>query len=80
MDITLNGASEAFVEQLVQSGQYASPQDVVDGLVRERQRQEAKLAALRASIDEALAEDDMGEEEFFAAIGATIEDLKRIYP
>lgn len=80
MEITLNGASEAFVEQLVQSGQYASPQDVVDGLVRERQKQEVKLAALRTSIGGALAEDDMSEEEFSAAIDATLEDLKRTYP
>lgn len=80
VNITLNGASEAFVEQLVQSGQYASPQEVVDGLVQERQKQEVKLAALRASIGEAMAEDDLSEEEFFAAIDATIEDLKRTYP
>ena len=77
MNITLEGASEAFIEHLVQTGQYASPHEVVDDLVRERQWREEKLQALRASIRQSLAEDDMSEAEFDASIAATIEELKQ---
>jgi len=67
MNITLDGASEAFVEQLVQGGRYASPQKV-------------KLAALRALVDEGLAGDDRSEKEFDASIDAVLDTVKRAYP
>ena len=67
MNITLDGASEAFVEQFVQSGRYASPQKV-------------KLAALRALIDERLAGDDRSEKEFDTSIDAVLDSITRAYP
>lgn len=79
MNITLEGSSKAYVEHLVQTGQYDSPRDVVNDVLRcFQQEEERRTAALRAKIDAALAEDgEVTEEELDAFLAATMEKLKR---
>jgi antitoxin ParD1/3/4 len=67
--VVLNDRAERFVAEQVSSGRFASASDVVDAALKLMEEREAKLAVLRAAIQEGL---DSGEaipldrEAFFA--------------
>lgn len=76
MNVSLTPELERFIDDRVASGQYRSASEVVRESLRLLQEQEeeraAKLAWLRAAIDEGIASLDRGEgipgEEAFAAL------------
>ena len=71
MTVTLNPALEQFIADKVRSGEYASAQDAVNGLLAALSEQEAltpeDVAELRAALDPALAEADRAEFTEFTA-------------
>ena len=79
MNITLEGSSKTFVEHLVQTGQYDSPGDAVNDVLRCFQReQQRRINALRAKVEAAVAEGgEVTEGELDASLAATMEELKR---
>ena len=81
MNVSLRPELERFVQERVASGRYRSAGEVLEAalsLLQEREEhereQEAKLAALRADIEEGIASLERGEgvdgEEFFAKLRA----------
>ena len=81
MKVSLTPELERFVQERIASGRYRSESEVLEAalsLLREREERErereAKLAALRADIDEGIASLDRGEgipgDEAFARLRA----------
>jgi antitoxin ParD1/3/4 len=54
MNISLKDHWQAFVDELVRSGRYASPSDVVDEGLRLVEEREAKLKDVRDTINRSL--------------------------
>jgi antitoxin ParD1/3/4 len=54
MNISLKDHWQAFVDELVRSGRYASPSDVVDEGLRLVEEREAKLKDLRDTINRSM--------------------------
>ena len=63
--VRLNPAMARFVSSKVRAGEFASPEDAVNGLLAHLKRQEEltpqDIAELRAMLDPAIAEADRGE-------------------
>lgn len=63
MNLTISPDSQRFIEQLIKSGQYATPEDVVVAALRTLEEQE-KLAEFEAGeLDELLAEGERSIEQ-----------------
>jgi antitoxin ParD1/3/4 len=71
MTVTLTPELERFITAKVSSGEYASAQDAVNGLLAALKEQEAltpqDVAELREALDPALAEADRGDFTEFTA-------------
>lgn len=57
MDSPIDPQSQEIIDSLVESGRYASAGDVVRLAVQLVKEREAKLNALRATLDETIADD-----------------------
>ncbi len=81
MNVSIGARWEGFVERIVKSGRYGSASEVVREGLRLVEEREAKLAALRATIDDALAEEGrFSDEEIAAALDAQAAELGRKAP
>jgi len=71
MNITLQPDVQRFVEEKVQSGEYASPQDAVNELLARVRDEQAmtpeEIAELREEIDAGIADADRGNFIEFSA-------------
>lgn len=65
MQVSLPADLSEFVQQLVESGRYSSPEAVVAKALGRLKEDYQKFVALKASLDEAVAELDRGEETPF---------------
>lgn len=72
MQISLPADLSEFVKQLVESGKYSSPEEVVAEALRRLQRHDREFVELKASLDEAIAELERGEGTPF-----DVEEIKR---
>ncbi|MCI0356900.1 MAG: type II toxin-antitoxin system ParD family antitoxin [Planctomycetaceae bacterium] len=61
MNVTLPSELQSFVDQLVASGAYSSPEAVVREAMERLRNEHAHFQELKASFDEAVAELDRGE-------------------
>lgn len=79
ISVDLGPQLEAVVNDLIENGRYGSKSEVLREGVRLVQEREAKLAALHASLDEALADVRAGNtvslEEAFDAVEAELDLL-----
>jgi antitoxin ParD1/3/4 len=76
----LSGEDETFIDEVLSSGRYASRSEVLDeglGVVRER---EARIAAVRAAVQQGLDDVKAGRvvdlQEGFAEIYAMLDDME----
>lgn len=67
--IHLDARAEAFVDEMVRSGAYPSPSDVIIHALDEMRRSDVELAALKAKIQEGL-------DELEAGFGIEVEDVE----
>lgn len=75
--VSLDQRSRDVVDGLVRDGRYASAEDVVREGVKLVEAREAKLAALRETIDQAIAEGgEHTDEEVGAAIEQALSDFE----
>jgi antitoxin ParD1/3/4 len=68
---------EAFVSELIASGRYRSPDEVLREALRLFQERETELAALDAAIERGLADADAGRVTPAAEV---FDELERLYP
>lgn len=81
MNVSIGERWEGFVDRIVRSGRYGSASEVVREGLRLVEEREAKLAALRATIDAALAEEGrFSDAEIAEALDATAADHGRKGP
>lgn len=78
MNVSIGDRWERFVEQAVKNGRYGSASEVVREGLRLVEEREAKLNALRATLEASLAAGgEVGEDELDAAIAARSAELAR---
>lgn len=78
MNVSIGDRWERFVEQAVKGGRYGSASEVVREGLRLVEEREAKLKALRATLDASIAAGgEVAEDELDQAIAARSEELKR---
>lgn len=78
MNVSIGDRWERFVEQAVKNGRYGSASEVVREGLRLVEEREAKLTALRATLEASLAAGgEVGEDELDAAIAARSAELAR---
>ena len=78
MNVSIGDRWERFVEQTVKAGRYGSASEVVREGLRLVEEREAKLKALRATLDASIAAGgEVVEDELDQAIAARSEELKR---
>ncbi|MBF0333850.1 MAG: type II toxin-antitoxin system ParD family antitoxin [Alphaproteobacteria bacterium] len=78
MNVSIGDRWERFVERAVKTGRYGSASEVVREGLRLVEEREAKLKALRATLETSLAAGgEVGEDELDAAIAARAEELAR---
>jgi antitoxin ParD1/3/4 len=75
MNIYLGKHFEAFIRAQVESGRYANASEVVREALRRQEIDEAKLAHLRAKIDEGLTSIERGDVTEIDDVDAYFEDL-----
>lgn len=71
MDVSLTPEQEAFIEQAVKSGRFATTADAMAEAVRLLEAQDAKLQLLKRDIELGLASGEAGDLD-----EASIEDVK----
>lgn len=77
MQISIGDRWKAVIAEAVESGHYTSPEDVVTEALRLFATEQAKLAALKTSIAEALADpQEVSDEEIDAALAAVDEEMR----
>ena len=77
MNVSIGRRWEGFVEQVVQEGRYGSASEVVREGLRLVEEREAKLRALRAHIDAAIAQGGVvSDEELDAALAEQAAELR----
>ncbi|MBF0325183.1 MAG: type II toxin-antitoxin system ParD family antitoxin [Alphaproteobacteria bacterium] len=77
MNVSIGDRWEQFVEQAVKAGRYSSASEVVREGLRLVEEREAKLKALRATLDASIAAGgEVTEDELDQAIAARSEELK----
>ncbi len=78
MDVRIEDRWQGFVEQAVSSGRFGSADDVVREGLRLVEERERKLAALRATLAAALAEEgEVSDEELEVSLNEAAEVLAR---
>ena len=78
MNVSVGERWQRFVEQAVSSGRYGSASEVVREGLRLVEEREARLAALRETIDRAIAEGgEHSDADVAAALDAEVEKLSR---
>ena len=78
MNVSIGDWWESFVEQAVKAGRYGSASEVVREGLRLVEEREAKLLALRATLEASIANGgEVTDEELDAAIAERSEDLLR---
>lgn len=78
MNVSIGERWERFVERAVKTGRYGSASEVVREGLRLVEEREAKLNALRATLEASLAAGgEASEDELDAAIAARSEELAR---
>lgn len=78
MNVSIGERWERFVEQAVKAGRYGSASEVVREGLRLVEEREAKLQALRTTIDSAIAAGgEVSDAELDDAIAARAEELRR---
>lgn len=76
MNVSLGERWEKFVERAVKQGRYGSASEVVREGLRLVEEREARLAALRETLDRSIAAGgDVGEAGLDAALDAAAKDL-----
>lgn len=71
MNVSIGDRWEGFVERVVKDGRYSSASEVVREGLRLVEEREARLAALRATLDASVAAGgEVADEELDAAIAA----------
>ena len=76
MNVSIGERWEAFVQQVVKEGRYGSASEVIREGLRLVEEREAKLAALRDTINASIAEGGAVEPE---EVTADLDDLMREY-
>lgn len=77
MNVSIGERWEAFVQQIVKDGRYGSASEVVREGLRLVEEREAKLAALRETINHSIAEGGaMTPEEVASDLDARVRELK----
>ena len=78
MNVSIGQRWEAFVELAVKSGRYGSASEVVREGLRLVEEREAKLRALRSTLDVSIAEGDPGtDEELEASLDSKAAELAK---
>jgi antitoxin ParD1/3/4 len=78
MDIALDPQSQAFVDDIVRAGRFATPAEAVGEGLRLLQDRERRLQELRASVQQAIERGGaLSEEELDAALEETFHRLER---
>lgn len=76
MNVSLGERWEKFVESTVKQGRYGSASEVVREGLRLVEEREARLAALRETLDRSIAAGgDVGDDDLDAALDAAAKDL-----
>ena len=76
MNVSLGDRWEEFVDRVVKAGRYSSASEVVREGLRLVEEREAKLAALRATLDASIAQGgEVTEQEIDAALERKAEEL-----
>ncbi len=77
MNVLIDHELQAFVDRMIKDGRYASASEVVREGLRLVQEREAKLKALRATLDASIAQGGIvTDEELDADIAATSAELR----
>ena len=77
MDVPVGKHWESLIRKLVQAGRYDSASDVVGEGLRLVEEREAKLAALRQTIERSIEEGgDLSDDDVSAAIDARVRELR----
>jgi antitoxin ParD1/3/4 len=77
MNVSIGERWEEFVDRIVRSGRYGSASEVVREGLRLVEEREAKLAALRATLDASIAAGgEVSDDELDAAIAAKSAELR----
>ncbi|WP_105418908.1 type II toxin-antitoxin system ParD family antitoxin [Neorhizobium sp. T25_27] len=78
MNVSIDPRWEKFIEEAVQDGRYSSASDVVREGLRLVQEREAKLSALRDTLQRSFERGgDVSEEELDASLEAAAEELRK---
>lgn len=79
MNVSIGDRWEAFVENAVRSGRYASASEVVREGLRLVEEREAKLRALRDTLNASISEGDPGSDaDLGAALDAKAVELAQV--
>jgi len=77
MDVTIGDQLEGFVEQIIKTGRYGSASEVVREGLRLIEAREAKLQALRTTLEAAIAlGGEISDEALDAALAAKATELR----
>jgi antitoxin ParD1/3/4 len=78
MNVSLGDRWEAFVSEIVKRGRYGSASEVVREGLRLVEEREAKLKALRATLDQSIARGgEASESDIDAALDVKAEQLQK---
>ncbi|CDZ31292.1 Hypothetical protein NGAL_HAMBI1145_00530 [Neorhizobium galegae bv. officinalis] len=78
MNVSIDARWEKFIEEAIQDGRYGSASDVVLEGLRLVQEREAKLSALRETLQRSFERGgDVSEEELDASLEAAAEELRK---
>jgi antitoxin ParD1/3/4 len=78
MDLPLKEDDQAFVDALVAQGRYGSAAEVVEDGLRALRQREAKLAALRDTLERSIAQGGSNtSEEVIASVDQLLDSLER---
>ena len=78
MNVSIGARWESFVERAVRAGRYGSASEIVREGLRLVEEREAKLEALRATVEASIAAGgEVSDEELEASLDATCAQLAR---
>ncbi|MGK6315373.1 type II toxin-antitoxin system ParD family antitoxin [Neorhizobium sp. DT-125] len=78
MNVSIGPRWEKFIEEAVQDGRYGSASEIVREGLRLVEEREAKLSALRETLQRSIeAGGDVSEEELDASLEAVTEELRK---
>ena len=78
MNVSIGSRWEKFIEEAVQNGRYGSASEIVREGLRLVEEREAKLSALRETLQRSFERGgDVSEEELDASLEAAAEELRK---